>query len=244
MHLKPKRFLPGLVLLAAATALAVPPSWWTDGEPPVIDITAAPNNHGPANIGQAKHMAQSALAALRQAAPAIADQVEADIVGPGKPIPNWDPPANEAERDKNHSPLLVGQLKATAAPFYSRLNAVAPEWLESERIANGTNHSNSIFPWTTVITDDQNKAVATIGQVKSVFSLRFDFLLDDEDVDSDGDGLSDAWEIANGFDPLGSSGEAYADGDQDGMTNATEHTRKLNPMRRDNPALLLQVTVE
>ena len=49
----------------------------------------------------------------------------------------------------------------------------APAWLEAERITNGTNHADSIFPWTPETSDDKNKAIATIGQLKAVFSLRF-----------------------------------------------------------------------
>jgi hypothetical protein len=76
------------------------------------------------------------------------------------------PKADEAEI--MHAPLLIGQLKAIADPFYTRLHAVSPHWLEAERTTNGTNHPGSIFPWTSAASDDKNKGVANIGQLKAV----------------------------------------------------------------------------
>ena len=89
-------------------------------------------------------------------------------------LASWDPPTSPAEQEKQKAPLLLGQLKAIAHPFYNQLHAAAPTWLATERATNGTNHPGSIFPWTAEITDDQNKSIATIGQIKAVFSLRFE----------------------------------------------------------------------
>ncbi len=174
------------VLLAAALCTVLPlgqvratdpPAWWSTGTPPVIDTGAAPDNHGVANLGQAKWIAKRALEALRDRAPSLADQVEADLVGTGKPIPTWDVPTTGSPEAKAlRAPLLVGQLKAISAPFYERLDAFASAWLEDERVANGTNSSGSIYPWTSTTSDDANKAITNIGQVKAAFSLRFETL--------------------------------------------------------------------
>ena len=223
MPLPQKKLIPGILLALMIAALAAPPLWWGTGDPPVIVPGVPQNNHGPANIGQAKHMAKSALDALRTVLPAVADQIEADLVGNGKPIPSWAPPANQAEKDKNHAPLLIGQLKAIADPFYTRLHAAAPAWLEGELNENQTKDAcdpSNYFPWSTETTDDQNKAIANIGQLKAVFSLRF------EQLDTDHDGLADEWEILR-F--LNLRFDASADPDNDGLSNLQEMTMGSDP---------------
>ena len=224
MPLPQKKLIPGLLLALVIAALAAPPLWWSEGNPPVINENPA-NNHAPANIGQAKHMAKSALEALRPILPAVADQIEADLVGPGNPIPSWAAPANQAEIDQNHAPLLIGQLKAIADPFYTRLHAAAPIWLEAERTANGTNHPGSIFPWTSTTTDDNNKGMANIGQLKAAFSLRFDH-------DADIDGMPGLWEEAVGLDQ-DDPGDADTDLDDDGLTNLGEYENGTDPAITD-----------
>ena len=125
------RFLALFTLLAPAAASPPgwwSPDWWSDGVPPVINGSPA-NNQGPANIGQAKWMVSEALRALDAAAPAIATQVRADLAG--TPPDHADriidlgipEPKDAAWIEKQKAPLLIGQLKAIAAPFYTRLNA-------------------------------------------------------------------------------------------------------------------------
>lgn len=90
---------------------------------------------------------------------------------------------------------------------------------------------------------------------KSFFRLH---CVDDENItsldeamnaDSDNDGLSNIFEVTFGYNPFDanstSDGRDNAlDPEEDGMTNATENTRRLNPMAKDNPKLLLQVSME
>ena len=229
MPLPQKRLIPALLLALVIAAFATPPLWWSTGDPPVIAPGAPENNQGPANIGQAKHMAKSALDALEAALPGLASHIEADLVGNGKPIPSWDAPATQTERDKNHAPLLIGQLKAIADPFYNHFHAIVPNWLEAERTANGTNHPNSIFPWSAETTDDNNKGIANIGQLKAVFSLRFETIAT---FDYDGDGMPDLWESDQGLDP-NDPDDANADADGDGLTNAQELAAKRDPNSAD-----------
>jgi alpha-tubulin suppressor-like RCC1 family protein len=202
-------------------AVEPPPSWWSIGTPrPVKSSGSQPL--GVANIGQAKYMAKCALDALRPIDPTAAHAIELDLVGSGV-ITTWDALApGSPGAQAQFSPLLIGQLKAIADPFYSRLNAVSPTWLASQRLANGTQDAASpsyIFPWSAVSADDANKAVATIGQLKAVFALRFD-------SDADGNQLPDLWELEF----LGGVGnDADADPDGDGYTNLEEYRGGSDP---------------
>ena len=222
------------VTLSGMIASAAPPAWWSNGNPPII--TGAPaNNRGPANIGQTKWMVTEALRALDAAAPTVATQIRADLAGTAPSfadriidlaVPPNPKPAGWAEKQK--APLLIGQLKAISAPFYTRLNAAAPTWLATERTTNATNNPTSVFPWTPTATDDQNKAIATIGQLKAVFSLRVETAPVIVIADMDLDGMSDQWELDYGFDPNDPS-DAEADKDGDGLTNIEEYLTGSDP---------------
>ena len=213
-------------------AAAAPPTWWATGNPPIITGTEA-NNRAPATIGQAKWMVTEALRTLDTAAPTLALQIRADLAGTAPDfthriidltVPN---PKSPSWLAAQKSPLLLGQLKAISAPFYTRLAAAYPTWLTTERTTNATNLPNSIFPWTTTPDDDQNKATATLGQLKAVFSLRFE-TLPPEFVDSDYDGMPDNWEVANGLEPLDDA-DADGDPDGDGIQNQYEYALGFNP---------------
>lgn len=164
----------------------------------MINPNAPSNNKGPASIGQAKWMAKNALDALRVVSPATAAAVENELVVTDpdaippqeRPINSWDAPITPEEQAAQRAPLLIGQLKAISAPFYNHLNTLDTAWLENERTLNQTVSPGTHFPWTIETTDDSNKSVATIGQLKAVFSLRFESLAiaDDED----GDGVADS----------------------------------------------------
>ncbi len=207
---KPHLLIPIAGLAFAGTVTGDPPNrpaWWTDEATRVIALGAVENNKGPANIGQAKHMVKSALDALRPILPDVTTAIEADLM----PIVDLEveEPKTPEWLEQQKAPLLIGQLKAISAPFYTRLHEhlllTDHSWLEDERIANQTNVPNSIFPWTSEPTEVNNKGIANIGQLKAVFSLRF------ETIDSDGDGIPDITEIANDTDPLS------PDTDRDGI---------------------------
>lgn len=243
----------GIVLAIAGGIHAAPPAWWSQGNPPVIDPAAGVNNHGMANVGQAKWMAKRALEALRATQPATADAIEAQLVGSGKPIASWDAPITQEQKDAQHTPLLIGQLKAIAAPFYSKLHDLNAAWLDDQLTQNQTKDTSdpaNFYPWSSITADDNNKAATTIGQLKSVFSLRFETLV--LNGDGDGDGMPDAWEqqyfggttqLANGdFDGDGvPNGVEYQKGllpndtdtDDDGMTDGEEVANELDPLVDD-----------
>src|SRR6476620_9211983 len=101
----PCQFLTTLLLIAGMTVSASPPIWCSACNPAAIDANAASNEHGVANIGQAKWMASRALAALRQILPQTADAIEADLVGEGKPIAAWDAPSTPEQQATQRQPL-------------------------------------------------------------------------------------------------------------------------------------------
>lgn len=82
----------------------------------------------------------------------------------------------------NFLPVTLGQLKNAAKPFHDRL-------MEAGLSAG--------HPWSGAPADF---ALANVGQVKALFA--FDLSPLDPSLDSDGDGMPDAWEVANGLDPF------------------------------------------
>ena len=225
----------GLLFLGLTSFLhAAPPEWWSAGSPPVI-TGGAPENHGVANQGQAKYMARQALAALRAKDPYTAEDVEIALIGPGKPIFSWNAPATPQESSFQYSPLLVGQLKAISAPFYQKLYRLWPVWLDGQLTENHTKDSTSssnYFPWTATTGDDVNHGVATIGQLKAVFSLRFETIGLLDKGDFDGDGIPNFEEIspAGG---LASTNPLKADTDGDGMNDGFERVHGFDPNQSD-----------
>ena len=67
------------------------------------------------------------------------------------------------------------------------------------------------------------------------------------DHDSDGDGLSDAFELANGWDPFDPappvSGAAAEDEDADGLGLPREDQLKKSPLHADHPDVKLKVSI-
>ena len=65
----------------------------------------------------------------------------------------------------------------------------------------------------------------------------------DANLDSDGDGLPDDWEVENGFDPLDPN-DALADRDADGLTNLEEFLAGTDPADADTDGDLLSDSAE
>ncbi|WP_269524937.1 hypothetical protein [Coraliomargarita parva] len=172
-----------LVLAFGASDLLSQPDWWVDyglvdGSPRQDDAIAT--------LGQAKHVIMKAHSYL---------EVELSEVGGAGP---WldsflssfciQPPEDSG---CDLVPLTVGQLKYLGKPFYDRLNSpfVGLDTRDMNR------ESLDIYPWTLDGTDDEDLALATLGQLKFVFSFDLSGLsLPHGFVDSDDDGLADVWE--------------------------------------------------
>jgi hypothetical protein len=210
---------------------AAGPAWWTEGgaEKRVLVPAAEEDNYSMANIGQAKWMALRALEELEREVPESAARIRIQLFGspsaPGVMSPN--PPEGAEEKTKQKAPLLLGQLKSLAKPFYDEFHAESPTWSLAVRAANGTvNPGSTKYPWNETSPAGVNYSPANIGQLKAVFA--FDFTLDSNsdgysdlreeaagDLDDDGDGVSNADEILNGTDPrlMDTDGDGIPDGE-------------------------------
>ncbi|MEO7339861.1 MAG: hypothetical protein ABI073_03210 [Luteolibacter sp.] len=223
---------------------AAPPAWWSqaasDGLSVIDPHVTDPNPNGPANIGQAKFMVKRALERLGSADPELSLEISQLLLQPqpnpaGGSFPavldfSTPQPVPSGWVEKQQAPLLLGQLKAISAPFYQRLHAWFPEWLAAELTLNQTKDlgdPSCFYPWSSTVTDDANRSIATIGQLKAVFSLRFE-TIPGAWLDEDLDGIPDAWERANGLDPANWS-DSIKDADSDGIQNRYEYLLGFDP---------------
>ena len=261
--------VPAVCYALVITSNANPPTWWGEGSASAIAPAAPSNNQGPVSVAQAKWMAFRALGKLQTVDPILANAIFSKLTQPQpkagggyypatldfttlQPLPfGW--------TASQRSPLLLGQLKAIAAPFYDLLQAKDPAWLSAQLDLNLTKDSAypaNFYPWSSSPADDANRSPATVGQLKSVLSLRFETLsgvptggsLDTDGdglnnlaeynagtnswtSDTDGDGLPDKWELDHSINPINGTGANGASGDQDsdGYTNIREYYLNSNP---------------
>jgi hypothetical protein len=165
----------------------------------------------PINQGQLKNLAAAAKA-------------EFDAWLPGGASTQIQTLVNGFTANNNYLPVNQGQLKTLAKPFYDQLIA-------SSFVSN--------YPWAMLTNAPTDFAPANIGQAKNLFSIDLApfFLM----MDSDGDGMSDGWEILHGLDPFDPA-DAGADADADGMSNYYEYVAGRDPSSPPETASLdLQV---
>ena len=164
----------------------------------VLDDASEPADYSPALLGQLKWFATNAY-----------DDLEANLAGGAGT--NIEDMVLGFTATNAYQVLNVGQLKQVGARFYDRL-------IET---GNATN-----YPWTTGnATDDVDRAMCTIGQLKYVFAF-------DTEGDGDADGMLDWWERQQ----FGSTG--YSDGstdtDGDGLSDGLEHQYGADPHSQDS----------
>jgi hypothetical protein len=180
-----------LFLAHSTHSPAADPAWWASRS--VVNGSAA-SNLSPATVGQAKHMVSQALAELQTRLDAPTYQaIQTDVAA----VMSLALPVTPADFEKQRSVLLIGQLKAISAPFYSRLYQLYPAWVETrlaENLTKDLGNPANFYPWTSSVADDSNKGIATLGQLKAVFALPLENL-PPSSTDVDGDSIPDSWEI-------------------------------------------------
>jgi len=180
--------------------LAQGPSWWTTRG---VLTTNAPSDYAPVLIGQLKHIAWQAYFEMTNSVPG----------GPGAAVSNL---VYSFSGTNDYFVANQGQLKYVAQPFYDRLHEAG---LTNALPAGMTGD----YPWTESVGDDADCSPARIGQLKYAFSFDTDQDADGladwvetgtgvyngptdtgtspSEFDSDGDGLPDGQEMADGTDP-------------------------------------------
>ena len=228
--------------ISSLTLQAAPPAWWYSTEQPVLNA-GEQNSHGIANRGQAKWLAQSAVAALGGALGENSLDLQAvrtELFKPSEgastgvfyPVRPSSPSAEWLAEQR--APLLIGELKAMAAPFYKKLSVIDADWLENQLKGNGLilgqgyfeDTDGTFYPWDPAdnANTEKNHSAATIGQLKLAFSLRFESLvITAPNSDADNDGLTYAQELALGTDPN------KKDTDGDRIADALEVEWDLDP---------------
>ena len=203
----------------AGILYATVPEWWTErgvtNNQPQVD-------QAPVLQGQAKHIVYQAYLELE-------DRL-APVGGAGAEVTALIQSAWFTDSMHDNRPLLLGQLKHLARPFYDRLNAVG---FTTDDVVTG---DTSFYPWTANSGDDADDAPATLGQLKFAFSFN---PAPWAETDEDGDTLPDLWEQqivdADPNDAIAAIEDVLAsdDFDGDGLINGDEFIADTNPLKAD-----------
>lgn len=217
----------GLLLASLVTSSAAPPGWWASRG---ATATTAANDNGPVNQGQLKQFTQKAVLEFNARIPGGAGpELNELVIG-------W-VQAYQAGNYNAANPLPAdfevmnsGQLKWIASKIHTRLvfakyETTPPAWLTQNAATDGQ--------------------LANLGQLKTVFNF---------DLTAPA-GQLPAWWQKFYFDGQSNSNPGSnpgsnpntnpsSDPDGDGMSNTTENVRSLDPTKKDNPKLLLEVTSE
>ncbi len=209
-------------------AWGIDPGWWSDRG---VTNSSATSHLSPATVGQAKHMVAKALLELQSRLTAPQYAALEDAVGD---VVDLTLPTTTPEFDKQRAVLVTGELKALAKPFYDQLRGINAAWVDSQMNLHGIRQLEpgtftfSPYPWSAATTDDAHKAVASVGQLKAVFSLSFEIWGTAAD-DTDSDGVDDGTEADHGTSPY------LTDSDGDGVDDGVD-AYPLDPTRQTLPS--------
>lgn len=201
-----KQFLRGGVtaglMFLANVLFATVPVWWTNQG--VIDTNAVSNDYAPVNQGQVKNMASHAWQEFRHKLTNDCSAISNLVAG--------------FSQTNNYFPANIGQLKTVALPFYDVLfvSGLTNGWPDGM--------TTGPYPWSDSTNSPQDFAMANIGQLKCLFSFSLD-------VDADGNGLPDWWELFYFGTTTGTA--TNEDAESDGLTNLEEYQAGLNPLNSD-----------
>jgi YD repeat-containing protein len=242
--MKTKTTMGLMVVLAGVLSLhaGTNPGWWTEsiGDKKVIDpsLQLPSTNFAPANLGQLKHMALQAKRYL--------DRDLASVGGAGAGVNarvgEFYDIANNAPIvvtgvTNNKAPANLGQLKHIAKPFYDRLIALGVDTRAMLR-SHGAPTWEYHYPWTPETTDDVNKAIANLGQLKWVFCFSMSELNAIDGADGqEANGVPDWWEkyyYGHAGVVFITTGITLLDSDGDGLEDLAEYHLGTNPISADS----------
>lgn len=224
-----------LCLLGGEGTYGADPSWWTSGSTPLKASGSFPveANYSPANIGQLKNAAARAKEHLHAAYPGGPWQEIDDLVAEMGPANGTS--FTTAEINEHYGIANIGQLKSVAKVFYEALSEAGYNSRQNLRDRGYPSTWKYFYPYDPYAPIEGNYAPANVGQLKMVFSFDLAGFNPASTTDTDGDGLSDVWEIQNGFDPnlADENNNGIVDGsddfDGDGVTNLAEKSGNTDP---------------
>jgi len=210
-------------LIASAHAQITYPDWWQippgeslEGEYEIVadGVLVPESDFSPALQGQARYLVERAILQFERYL-AFAQ----DGQGAGGAVLAL----RDIEYEPN-APILIGQLKSLAAPFYNRMQSLGFQPVNASGapitlFAHSITVPSGNYPWP----DNANghDSPATLGQLKYVFSFAIEPL-----VPADDDNLPDEWEVHYFGHADALDGE---DADGDGRTNLEEFHAATDP---------------
>lgn len=209
-----------LVVSTLGVQAGTQPAWWSAPGTNVLQAGVAADNYSVANVGQLKFFAWQANAYLDAVLPGRSGAEIDTLVAGFEPKANPPVPYSATQLAEikriNYGPVTFRHLRNVAKIFYDRLKAAGYNTKDSLKNFGYPAEWTSDYPYGAASPNSADYSPVTIGQLKMVFSFNVNGV---SAGDTDGDGLSDAWEVAQ----FGSTGPGSNDDtDNDGLTNAAE----------------------